>query len=95
MKNKPLALPFSSVSPCPFLPRRPLRKPPLSRHPRRRSRFTSDSADATSGFVTATVEVGGYARECSMSHDVTVSIAAAAEYAPSGADQPEMQKPPR
>lgn len=58
------------------------------------STITIDSSEATSESITATVDVGGYDRECSTSSSVTVSIMAPEADEPPAEDAPE-KKPPQ
>lgn len=58
------------------------------------SEITVDTTGVVSGFITATVEAGGYDRECSTTKSSTTSIEEKAEDEPAP-EEPEQEKPPR
>jgi len=60
------------------------------------STITVATAEVVSGFITATVEIGGYDRECATTDSATTSIEAKADdEEPAEEEPPPPPKPPR
>ncbi|HEV7767552.1 MAG TPA: hypothetical protein VGQ76_21300 [Thermoanaerobaculia bacterium] len=54
--------------------------------------ITIDTKEATSGFITATVEVGGYSRECATTQSSSTTVQTPE---PAEDEEPTEEKPPR